>query len=139
MDSPDFNALELPNSPNYYLVCPQDYCSQSPHQTSRTYSLSWNKLKAAWDLMIKKQPRVKHIEDSDSFQSLYVQRTPILRFPDFISVRFIPLDPNSSTIAVLSRSKYGHSDFGVNKKRVKHWLQQLDAEINQAAYRVEAK
>ena len=39
-----------------------------------------------------------------------------------LSVRFLPLDDNSSTLAVYSRSRFGYGDRGVNKGRIKRWL-----------------
>lgn len=137
MDSPDFSTLEVPNSPNYYLVCPADYCPQPPQQESPKYSVSWNELKSAWQLMIKKQPRVTLVQEKDEYQYQYVQRSRLLRFPDYVSVRFIPLSENASTLAIFSRSKYGYSDLGVNKKRTQHWLKQLETEVNQESYKVE--
>lgn len=124
----DFQQLTLPNTPNYYLSCPAKYCNVTPNQESRIYPISQKILIADWNKAIALQPRVKLIS-STANQFNYVQRSLIFRFPDYISVRFIEITPQQSTIALYSQSKYGYSDFGVNKKRVISWLQALDKQI----------
>ena len=56
----------------------------------------------------------------------YVQRSFLFAFPDYITVRFLEVDDQRSTIALLSRARYGKSDLGVNEKRITNWLAQLD-------------
>ena len=57
----------------------------------------------------------------------YVQRTEKLKFPDYISVKFINLGDGNTTIAVYSRSRYGYADLGVNQARVEQWVRTLDS------------
>jgi hypothetical protein len=52
---------------------------------------------------------------------LVQQRSRLFRFPDFISVRFLPLGDDRSTLIVYSRTKYGRRDFSVNR-RLDFWL-----------------
>ncbi|MGB3553350.1 MAG: DUF1499 domain-containing protein [Jannaschia sp.] len=54
----------------------------------------------------------------------YVQRSKVMGFPDAISVRVAP-EGNGSTLAIWSRSRFGHSDMGVNRARVERWLAAL--------------
>jgi uncharacterized protein (DUF1499 family) len=49
----------------------------------------------------------------------------VLRFPDVITVEFVPLGDDRSSLAVDSRSRYGRGDFGVNRGRVSKWLRLL--------------
>ena len=58
-------------------------------------------------------------------QYTYIQRSRLFHFPDTINVKLIALPNHQSTIAIYSRSKYGYGDLGVNKKRVQHWIKQL--------------
>ena len=39
--------------------------------------------------------------------------------------RFIEIDAQHTTLAMLSHAKYGYSDFGVNKKRVLRFIELL--------------
>jgi len=57
----------------------------------------------------------------------YVQRTETLKFPDYISIKFIPLDDGTTTLAVYSRSRYGYADLGANQARVERWVKTLDS------------
>ena len=59
----------------------------------------------------------------------YVQRTQLMRFPDLVSVRFYDLAGGQSSIAIYSRSVYGYSDMGTNRRRVERWLARLRAEL----------
>jgi len=52
----------------------------------------------------------------------YIQRTALMRYPDSITVRFIALGSNRSTLGIYSRSHYGKSDLGVNEARIRAWL-----------------
>ena len=60
--------------------------------------------------------------DPDSGRFVYIQHSPIFRFPDIITVEFIRLGSDRSSIAIYSRSRYGELDFGKNHKRVERWL-----------------
>lgn len=54
----------------------------------------------------------------------YVQRTPLMGYPDAISVSAVP-EGDGARLSLYSRSRYGHSDLGVNKARVEQWLGDL--------------
>ncbi|MBF9050802.1 DUF1499 domain-containing protein [Roseobacter sp. HKCCD9010] len=56
----------------------------------------------------------------------YVQRTRLMGYPDAISVQVHPTDEAGQVaIDIFSRSRFGHSDMGVNAARVERWLSQL--------------
>ncbi|MDP6343198.1 MAG: DUF1499 domain-containing protein, partial [Alphaproteobacteria bacterium] len=112
--------------PNRFLVCPDDYCRASADLPSPIYKTPAAALRDRWLGMISRQPRVERTRISaDGMQFDFVQRSWLLRFPDTITVRFIDLDDGRSTLAVYSRSHYGHSDLGVNRQRIKAWLAAL--------------
>ena len=123
----DFKSITLPKTPNYFLACPTNYCNVSSQLTSPVFYMPVNELAKAWQQFIHQQPRVQLLKSNESnFQFTYQQRTPYLRFPDFINVQLIAINENQSSIALLSQSKYGYSDLGVNEKRVKQWLNALN-------------
>jgi uncharacterized protein (DUF1499 family) len=64
---------------------------------------------------------------SDAEQDRYLVRTRLMRFPDTIVVKVIELDQDHSTLALYSRSQIGRSDFGVNRKRLKRWIERIGA------------
>ncbi|MEM9796533.1 MAG: DUF1499 domain-containing protein [Pseudomonadota bacterium] len=54
----------------------------------------------------------------------YVQRSRLMGYPDAISVRVVP-EGAGGKLMIWSRSRYGHSDLGVNRARVMRWLDAL--------------
>ena len=121
-----FKTLRLPKSPNTYLVCPPDACATRPMLSSPIYTFSADELRRRWQEMIKKQSKVTLLHsDLENMQFQYVQRVGFFNFPDYIDVKFISIDNKKSTLAIYSRSKYGYYDFGVNKRRIIGWLNEL--------------
>lgn len=131
----DFSALVLHEKPNQYLVCNTDICPKAEaHREAPVFDMPAAALRDAWTKMVAAQPRTQHLEsDAAQLADEYVQRSALFRYPDFVSVRFVDLSDGGSTVAIYSRSKYGHSDLGVNKKRIDAWLEQLSKEVEGGA------
>ncbi|MEE9149865.1 MAG: DUF1499 domain-containing protein [Candidatus Tectomicrobia bacterium] len=122
----DFTTLTRTTRPNQYLVCPPDVCAQKPDAVSPVYEVPATTLRDWWLAMIAQQPRVQQVGVSqDGWQYDLLQRSRLMRFPDSITVRFMPRGDATSTLAIYSHSHYGRSDFGVNRKRVEAWLKAL--------------
>ena len=84
-------------------------------------------MRQRWNALIKTQPRIEIGKaDDNEMQYDYIQRSSLMRYPDSITVKFIDLDNDSSTLAIYSRSHYGRSDFGVNEARIQVWLAALE-------------
>jgi len=58
----------------------------------------------------------------ETLMMTYIQRSMSMGYPDYITVKIIPMDGEKSKLEILSRSRFGHSDLGVNKRRVDHWV-----------------
>ena len=83
-------------------------------------------LMAAFDAIALGAPRTKLLAGSvGALHATYVQRSALMAYPDYISVRAIPAE-GGATLAIWSRSRYGHSDLGVNGKRVADWMARID-------------
>ena len=122
----DFSSLTLGPNPNQFLVCPNDLCKAKPHLTSPNYNFPAEALMKRWESMISEQARIESGPiDSSLMQYDYIQRSALMRYPDRITVRFIALMDNHSTLAIYSRSHYGKSDLGVNEARIRAWLSAL--------------
>lgn len=122
----DFATLRKTKKPNQYLVCPPGLCAETPDRESPEFDVPAEELRGRWEALMTRQPRLRLIGgDPSAMQFTYVQRTDLMRFPDVITVRFIPLSEARSTLAVYSRSQIGYSDWGVNEKRVTAWLEAL--------------
>ena len=126
VETVDFAALQLTDKPNQFLVCPADYCGAGPHAASPVFEVADERLRARWREVVAAQPRIELLaEYEDGAQIDYIQRSARFRFPDIITVQFIPLSPSQSTLAIYSRSIYGEDDFAVNRERIEAWLADL--------------
>jgi len=123
----DFATLQKPDKPNAYLACTAATCpSYAPDMQAPLFEMDAAALKALATTVWGNQLGVTLVEAPASGTSMrFVQRTPWLKFPDTISVRFVPVSDKQSTLAIYSRSQIGYSDLGANETRVKHWLDML--------------
>ncbi len=118
----DFATLTPPADPNWFLVCPPGLCAATA-TAGPVFEISAERLRARWREVVAAQPRTELLaEHPDGWQFDYVQRSARFRFPDIVTVRFIAVAPERSTLAVYSRSVFGASDFGVNRARTEAWL-----------------
>ena len=110
-----------------FLSCPPGYCPATEAIASPVFPMPWERLHEYWTEVITGEKRIETIAaDPDKRRFVYVQHSPTFRFPDIITVEFVQLGPNRSSIAIYSRSRYGHYDFGKNRKRVGKWLVLLE-------------
>jgi uncharacterized protein (DUF1499 family) len=114
--------LRSPLPRTSFLACPPDYCSVSAAVVSPEFDMPWDRLRDYWIEMISNERRVVRVAEFAPRRYVYIQQTPVFRFPDIITVEFVPLGPSRSSIAMYSRSRYGQYDFAKNRKRVERWL-----------------
>lgn len=87
-------------------------------------------LAETFDKVALARPNVRLLAGSiDDLWLTYVQRSALMRYPDYISVRFLDRPDGTATLAVFSRSRFGYSDLGVNQKRVNAWVVALEQAI----------
>jgi hypothetical protein len=121
----DFSRLVRPATPNTALAAPAGFVPAPDIVTARR-ALAPAALYAAIRRVAASQPRTYlHVAYADRLQAHYVARSAVFNFPDLIAVQVLP----DSTLILFSRSVYGRSDFGVNRKRLERWLAALDAEL----------
>ena len=126
----DFAHLDLPSRGNVYLMCPADplICNLKADEASPVFPVDPARLRDRWMEMAEKEPRVRRVGAVKDRQHLvYIQHSFFFRFPDIITVEFLPTGNGHSTLALLSRSRYGEGDFGVNAARVGAWIAKLKA------------
>lgn len=125
----DFKTFKLTRKPNQFLIAPEEFCQNAkPHATAKTYSVDAQRLEDRFADVALAEPRVTR-KQADDGQREFVQRSALMRFPDTVTFEAIDLGNGSSTLAIYSRSSVGHSDLGVNKKRIEDWLTKLDAAL----------
>jgi uncharacterized protein (DUF1499 family) len=122
----DLATLERPASPNTYLVCPADRTTAEVDREPTVHALSPDELERAWLEALAREPRLeRRIAEAEARRHVFVQRTPVFRFPDVIQLEILEVPPDGSTICLYSRSLYGYSDLGANRARVEDWLARI--------------
>lgn len=115
--------LRSPLPKNAFLACPPGYCSAAEAVASPVFDLPWDRLRDYWMEMISGEKRnVRIAADGDLRRFTYIRHSPVFRFPDIVTVEFVPLGPERSSLALYSRSRYSEYDFAKNRKRVERWL-----------------
>lgn len=127
----DFATLIRTGRPNSYLVCPPGMGCANVDGTSPEWSVPVDLLRNEFVRLAGEQPRTRLLKKYSDLQFDFEQRSRWFRFPDTVSVRFVPLSGNRSTLALYSRSSYGYSDLGVNRDRVDDWLGQLKIRLEE--------
>ena len=121
------SELRSPLPKNAFLACPSGYCAAAEAITSPVFDMAWDRLREYWMEMISGEKRiVRALADPGSQRYVYIQHSPVFRFPDIITVEFVPLGPDRSSLALYSRSRYGEYDFLKNRSRVERWLLLLE-------------
>ena len=114
-----------PSTPNSYRVGPDG--TTDADAIAPTFALSGADLAANFDAIARSAGSAVVGGSVAEGHVTYVQTSGLFGFPDYVSVKFIEIDAANSTLAILSRSRLGKSDLGVNKKRVEAWLGQLSS------------
>ncbi len=130
-----FGTLTPPDRPNHHLVCPPDLC-RTANGESPVFPVGVEAQAAAWGRLMEREGarRLEGWEGPIDVAQMDVEvRTPWLRFPDLVTIRPIALGPDRSTVALYSRSLYGHSDLGTNAARLRAWLAAMEAELGRIA------
>ena len=125
--------LRGPVPQNGFLACPPAYCAIEPGLTSPVFSIDAARLAALWRDMLGSESRALMLSsDPQERRFVLIQRSALFRFPDVITVEFVPLAPDRSSIAIYSRARYGKLDFGVNRARVERWFSRLQQLVGSA-------
>ncbi|MEM0943455.1 MAG: hypothetical protein AAGI70_05855, partial [Pseudomonadota bacterium] len=81
------------------------------------------------DQIVATEARVERLAPGGADRA-FVQRSANVGFPDVISVSALDLGAGDagarSGLVIFSRSVYGYGDLGVNKARVRRWLEKLE-------------
>jgi uncharacterized protein (DUF1499 family) len=130
----DLVLLRDPHPGPSFLACPPHYCRARAGMAPPTFAIGWRQLRALWVTMLATKPRVVTVStELEGRRLIHIEHSPVFRFPDIVTVEFMPVGPESSTLAVFSRSRYGRNDFDQNRKRVESWLGELEKTASPAS------
>lgn len=105
---------------NDFIVTPT---GEGADMASPVFDMAPDKLLERFRTVAMAAPRTTILGERDGFAT-FVQRTKLMAYPDYISVRAVAVE-GGSALHVYSRSRYGKRDFKVNEKRVLSWLNRL--------------
>lgn len=121
--------------PNDFLAAPPGVTRARADIDTGIYPVAPAALLERFAEVARAQPRVEQLDAAPDAPPIagvltFIQRSPIVGFPDYISVKAVPVDSgpveSGSALIVYSRSRYGYGDFGVNRARVEAWLAALE-------------
>jgi uncharacterized protein (DUF1499 family) len=118
-----------PATPNSFRVLAPGSTPGPEEMVSPVFAVPPAALLQAFDKMALSQPGTERLAGTADGQGFvtYVQRTALVAYPDYVSVRAVPVGDGQSALVILSRSRFGKSDLGVNRARITAWLEALDA------------
>ena len=130
----EFRSLVSPDNRNHFLACPEGLClDDETDMTSPIYGVDAGRLQVLSREAWGGEPLAEMVAADDfRLRDRYVTHSPIMRFPDTVSVRFIELPDGQSSVAIYSRGKLGEYDFGANRDRVLRWISLLDESVRSA-------
>jgi uncharacterized protein (DUF1499 family) len=118
-------ALDRRGRPNDAFLAPADFNAgtRRPDAAAPVFDHPAEAVREALAAIALAEPLTGQVaQDAVMLHDRYVQRTPLMRFPDTIDVKVIELGEARSTLAIYSRAQIGYRDFGVNRARIDRWL-----------------
>ena len=110
---------ERPGTPNHHLIRPAGGDGVAP-----IYAMTPAELAAALDRIARADGARLLAGDVEEGHMTYISRSPAFGFPDYTSLRVVPAG-TGATFAALARARFGRSDMGVNRARLKRWMAAL--------------
>ncbi|HLW27153.1 MAG TPA: DUF1499 domain-containing protein [Kiloniellales bacterium] len=126
----DFASLEVPSSPNWHLACPPNSSQAHCRDIAPIFDVELSVLRAVFFEIVSAAPRAALIADApDVNRYRFIQKSRVFKFVDEITVEFVELDTRRSSLHIFSRSRSGWWDLGVNRRRVRQWLKQVQKNL----------
>lgn len=123
---PNLASLRLTGRPNDFLMAPAGVTPlATPHAPSPIIAATPTLVAARLMEGPAQEPRT-HLDHGDTAAHSYhfVQRSAVFRFADDIYVWLREAETGTCPV-IYSRARVGHSDLGVNRRRVMRWLRAL--------------
>ena len=128
------NRLPLPAVANEYIVAPRGVAPRARVvEPGVSFDMNKEALFPLVERTIMAQDHIQFIaKDPSTLRLEVVQRTPLLNFPDVVTLQAVDAGGGKSSVAIHSYSIYGAGDLGTNKKRVLRFLDSIKQEANGA-------
>ncbi len=124
----DFATLQRRGTPNDALACLPEFCAAKADLAAPVFARPPADLFSAVQDAVAREPRLALVNaDAGQGTLRYVQRSPLLGFPDTVNVKVAPMAGGGSAVLLYSRSQIGKGDMGVNRARIERWLGLIEA------------
>jgi uncharacterized protein (DUF1499 family) len=126
----DTAHISRPASPNTALAAPAGF-QPPPDIVTPDYAVSAKQLFVAVQAVAAAQPRTWPAATYPGRkQADWVVRSAVFNYPDLVTAQINTAGLGAATLVLYSRSVYGYSDLGANRRRVLAWLAALDRALN---------
>lgn len=125
---PGWASIKRRSTGNDALACAPGRCPATQVDfESPVFEIPATRLLAKIEAIIFAEPRTVRLDETrgGATRADYQQASALLRFPDIINIEVFEVTPETSTLAIWSRSVVGRKDFGVNRGRVERLLSAL--------------
>lgn len=116
-----FSAFVRPATPNAAIAAPAGILPIAPDIALADFPAPPERLRAALERVAAAQPRT-FAHGTTGQQMHWVARSAIFNFPDLVTAEILPRPGGGAALVLYSRSVYGHSDLGANRRRLETWL-----------------
>jgi uncharacterized protein (DUF1499 family) len=123
----DFASPTRTGYPNDALACPAGACdAAAPERATPVFLAEPAEVLAAARALVEAMPGAAFAEmDEDRGHFRAVVRTPLMRFPDTLSLQVGQDAPGRTLLWLYSRSQIGKGDMGANRNRLDRLIENL--------------
>lgn len=126
----EITKVQKTPKPNQYLVCPEGFCEENIDSTSPVFNAPVDKIRQILANLESKDVSLTKVNvDTAGMREKYVMRSPFWKFPNLISVEYIPLENDQSTIAIYAQAQLGQSDLNANKAFIDQLLSEISSQF----------
>lgn len=128
----DFDRIPTARKPNDALAVPAHWQRWDADFECPVFETSVDRLRETVVKLASVDPRTNLLRlNRGASQAVFEQKSKFLGFRDRIAVVFEALD-RGATLAIYSQAQSGYYDFGVNRRRIRRWLDTLRTELDPA-------
>jgi len=114
-----------PNDAAYWHVDPATTPDpRSPNFARMDHVTSLAPAQAAAAIAAQARSEGASLMAGDEMFGTWLARTRVMGYPDFVSLRLSP-EAGGTRVVAFSRSRFGYSDQGVNRARLRRWIGRL--------------
>ncbi|MCC5967664.1 MAG: DUF1499 domain-containing protein [Natronohydrobacter sp.] len=115
----DPRLVARPSSPNFHLIR-----MAGGDEMPRVFQMAPEVLAARVDEVARTDGAERIAGSLAAGHMTYLSRTALMGYPDYTSILIEPAGEGAMLLA-FARSRFGHSDLGVNRARITRWIEAL--------------